>query len=218
MNRSIWLRSDPRLAHLTLACLALLMVLVTSPGATSYANNQGQVLDNATSCGDSKGCHGSHNPGTTLFIEGPEELEVNEVGYYNLTLVGGPGDSYGFYIIVTNSNGISKSISGDLLVPLTTNQVLNVTQDRPYPYNFISFNMTAPKYAGHFIIHAAYNSANDDGLNSSADEWNSATFDVQVVYPHEVVGWETFYLGLGALFFAAVSVTAFRALRIKLKG
>lgn len=205
-----------RASHLTLAILCLLLVMATSLPVSSYSNDQGQVLDNATTCGDAAGCHGPASANATLFIEGPGELRVNQVGLYNITLLGGPGQSYGYYIVVTNSNGISKTITGDPLVHVTSDQGLNVTQDHPQERNHFSFNLTAPKYAGHFIISVAYNSANGDGLNSSADIWKAGTFDLEVVYPHEKVGWDTFNLGLAALVFVAVTTLAFRHLKLKL--
>lgn len=198
------------------AALLLLALGATTPLGSGYGNDQGLVLDNATTCGDASGCHGLASPQVNLTLEGPVELEVGQVGWYNATLVGGPAQAYGFYIVVTNSNGISKTIDGDFLVPVTSDQASNVTHDTPLPSNRVSFNLTAPKYAGKFIINVAFNSVDGDGLNSTGDVWAAQTYEIQVVYPHEVVHWRTFYLGLAALAFVGVTTLYFRSLKLKL--
>ena len=201
---------------LLFTALIIAAVVVTLPTSTSYSNTLGEVLDNATTCGDSGGCHGPPSENVTVYLEGPAELEVGEQGWYNATIVGGPSQLYGYYIVVTNSNNIAKTITGEPLVPVTTDQALNVTHDAPTLSNSLAFNLTAPKYGGKFIITVAYNSADGDGLNSSADLWEAATFEVQVVYPHEVVHWRTFYLGVAALLFVVSTSLYFRHVKLKL--
>jgi hypothetical protein len=149
----------------TAACL---LVLGTST-ASAYSSG---IDRGGTSCG---GCHGgSPSSSVITMISGPSSLLQLETATYTAsitpTLVGA-----GFDIFAT----AGSLTATDLGTGLDNGEVVHTQRnDGVFSYNF---DVTAPAALGTFDLLGVMLAYNKDFDNSSADLWNTTTFQISVI-------------------------------------
>jgi len=158
-----------------LSALAILAVLAMAPTAAQAFNAAAPAGSSSGGCG---GCHGDDQSGIGVSISGPTNLGVSETGLYTLSIT--PGLQGGALAVSKNMGTLgvvapNTQISDSQITHVTANPNLNGI------FSF-DFNLTvgAP---GAVVLTGTGMQFNGDFGNSTADLWETTSFQVTVPEP-----------------------------------
>ncbi len=206
------MRRIRRLLFLFTCLASVLVVLLAAPLGDSYQN-----VD-IESCGDAESpCHGVQDSSVNIIVDGPDTVHTNILATYVITVIGGPSETYGYFVLIEDPDGVSRDLQGKLLFEVAPNSVTRVGETNTFVVEF-----TPPRYAVHLKMTVAAVSSDNSG-EPSGDGWNTVEKDIKVEYPSSVefpgldVSSNAHLLGSGILAVGFVMWAAFTLIDRKVK-
>jgi hypothetical protein len=196
-----------------LTCLAsVVAMLIAAPLGDSYQN-----VD-VENCGDADSpCHGVQDSSVIIVIDGPDTVHTNTPAVYVITVLGGPSETYGYFVLVEDPDGVSRDLQGEFLFEVAPNSVTRIGETNSFVIEF-----TPPRNAIHLKMTVAAVSSDNSG-GPTGDGWNSVEKDIKVEYPSSVefpgldVSSNAHLLGSGILAVGFVMWVAFTLIDRKVK-
>ncbi len=157
--------------------LSIIFITVIFYGSVEYSHG---IVGLTKLNGDGCVCHNiTPDQNVSVWIEGPDSVQVNQTVTYRVYLTGGPQIAGGFNVATRTGNllpGDSTSQKIDLELTHTTPKVFS--GDTVY----WQFSYTAPSSVLWDTIYSVAQSVNLDGIPNSQDKWNfGPDFVVKVV-------------------------------------
>ncbi len=131
----------------------------------------GGKYNGGTSCGS---CHGSKNTATTAALNGlPTAYTPGTTYPLTFTVINSSLPKAGFNLLV--SGGTLTAGSGSKINTAKTQITHSSPMSAVSGVSTFSFSWTAPTTTGAITFSGVGNAVNDDGNESSADQWNTTT-------------------------------------------
>jgi hypothetical protein len=187
-------------------------MLLVAPSGDSYQN-----VD-LESCGDPEGsCHGVQDSSVIIIVDGPDIVHTNILATYVITVIGGPSETYGYFVLIEDPDGVSRDLQGEFLFEVAPNSVTRVGETNTFVIEF-----TPPRYAVHLKMTVATVSSDNSG-DPLGDGWNSVEKEIEVEYPTSVefpgldISSNAHLLGTGVLAVGLAMWVAFTLIDRKVK-